>query len=196
MGRLKVLYCLGSLLLLLLVSCTVSGLYNEPTPTIDTADIEAFHSIDDAATALYAGQNALQSGRYEEALEQYSIATERDPSWLTPWYLKAYSLERLNRSEEALNAVDTALTLDPSDRDSNMLKAEILAHLGKTEEADLYRQKAALSQVTPVLEVSSQPTQKSPINLLIIIFALLGGTSVAIYRARYTLTGNTKKRGE
>jgi predicted Zn-dependent protease len=197
MGRLNLLFCMGFLLPLLLVSCTVSGLLNEPTPTIDTTDIEAFHSIDDTATALYAGQNALQNGRYEEALEQYTIATEKDPSWLAPWYLKAYSLEKLNRSQEALIAVDKALTLDPSDHDSNNLKADILEHLGKRKEAAQYRQKEALSQVTAVPPVSPQATQQSPVHLGIIIFGLMGGVSVAVYSAGSSLSGDKGRiRGE
>jgi hypothetical protein len=52
--------------------------------------------------------------------------TKLDPSWLAAWYLKAFSLHKLNRTEEALIAVDEALALDSSDRDSNNLKADIL----------------------------------------------------------------------
>ncbi|HII75872.1 MAG TPA: tetratricopeptide repeat protein, partial [Methanolinea sp.] len=60
------------------------------------AEIKAFSSIDNASLAVYAGQNALQSGRYDEAVEHFSEAVEADPSWMAAWYLKAYSLAMLN----------------------------------------------------------------------------------------------------
>lgn len=151
----------------------VSSLGPAPTPTIDSAEIEAFNSIDNASLAIYAGQNALQNGRYEEALEQYTIATEYDPSWIAAWYLKAFSLEKLNRSEKALIAVNQALSIDETDRDSNNLKADILDNLGRADEAVQFRKRAVPSSTTSLAPVSVTPTNKSSIPLIITITGML-----------------------
>ena len=159
---------------LILVPGMVSGLRSVPTPTIDTADIEAYHSIDNASLAIYAGQNALQNGRYEEALEHYTLATESDPSWQAAWYLKSFSLKKLNRTEEALTAVNKALSLDDSDRDSNNLKADILERLGRTNEAEQYRSRVASSPVVSDPPVSPASTPQSPLRMLTMFFGLGG----------------------
>ncbi len=139
------------------------------------AEIKAFSSIDNASLAVYAGQNALQSGRYDEAVEHFSEAVEADPSWMAAWYLKAYSLAMLNRTNEACAAVDQALLLDPFDRDSNNLKADILESLGRDEEAARFRDVAAgggsISQ--PDVPIMPPPTTKSPLNPLVSVSTLL-----------------------
>ena len=123
------------------------------------ADVLSFHSLDNASLALYEGQNALQAGRYEEALSAYTNATESDPTFMAAWYLKAYTLTRLNRSSEALAAVDRALVLAPSDKDSNALKADILDSLGRKTEAAAYR----VTLSTPPPYPSCHETHKGPI---------------------------------
>ena len=130
------------------------------------AEVKAFSSIDNASLAVYAGQNALQSGRYDEAVEHFTKAVEEDPTWMAAWYLKAYSLVRLNRTEEALVAVDQALLLDPKDRDSNNLKADILESLDRRDEAARYRTLAGTLSVTvqPTSPVTAETTTKAPIS--------------------------------
>jgi len=162
------------LVTLILMSGTVTGARYTPTPTVDYAEIQAFNSVNDASLALYAGQNALQAGRYEEALVQYTRTTELDPSWMAAWYLKAYSLVKLNRSEEALTAVDQALVLDPSDRDSNNLKAEILENLGRWNEAANYRMTSVSSSPTPSTPVPVTTVKKSPLHLATVLSGFLG----------------------
>ncbi len=162
------------LLSLVLVPFVVSGVNISPDMSPEYADIQSFHSIDDASLALYEGQNALQNGQYDVALAAYSNATELDPSWVAAWYLKAYSLMKLNRSEEALSAVDRALVLDPSDRDSNNLKADILTRLGRGNEAAQYRR-----TIPPVTTLAGTPVpvttvKKSPVNPVTLITGLLG----------------------
>ncbi len=130
------------------------------------AEVKAFSSVDNASLAVYAGQNALQSGRYDEAVEHFTKAVEEDPTWMAAWYLKAYSLVRLNRTEEALVAVDQALLLDPKDRDSNNLKADILESLDRRDEAARYRTLAGTLSVTvqPTSPVTAETTTKAPIS--------------------------------
>ncbi len=139
------------------------------------AEVKAFSSIDNASLAVYAGQNALQSGRYDEAVEHFTEAVEADPSWMAAWYLKAYSLSRLNRTEEALAVVDQALLLDPKDRDSNNLKADILESLGRGEEAARYRTLAGTlsGTVQPTTPVTAETTTKAPVSPFVGLSSIL-----------------------
>ena len=146
------------------------------------AEVKAFSSVDNASLAVYAGQNALQSGRYDEAVEHFTEAVEADPSWMAAWYLKAYSLSRLNRTDEALAAVDQALAavdqallLDPKDRDSNNLKADLLESLGRGAEAARYRSLADTLSVTvqPTTPVTAEPTTKAPISPFVGLSSIL-----------------------
>lgn len=166
----------GGILLLsfLLVPFGVSGLNISSNISPEYADVRSFHSIDDASLALYEGQNALQTGQYEVALAAYTNATELDPSWVAAWYLKAFSLVKLNRSEEALSAVDTALALDQSDRDSNNLKADILTRLGRGDEAVHYRRTPAAVTASVGTTVPVTTVKKSPVNPVILVGGLLG----------------------
>jgi tetratricopeptide (TPR) repeat protein len=151
---------------LLLIHAAAAGATFSPIASVDDPDVRSFHSIDNASRALYAGQNALQNGRYEEALEQYTIATTEDPTWTAAWYLRAYALVRLNRSHDALASVDRALALDPSDRDSNNLKAEILESMGRANDAEPYRRAAAASAASPATTAPpASPTTKSALSL-------------------------------
>lgn len=138
-------------------------------------EVKAFSSVDNASLAVYAGQNALQSGQYEEAVEHFTEAVEADPTWMAAYYLKAYSLTRLNRTEEALADVDQALLLDPKDRDSNNLKADILETLGRGEEAARYRSVAEASSAAlqTTVPVTTLPVTRAPANLLVGLSAVL-----------------------
>ena len=164
---------LGLMIVLLVIVPSMGMELNDfSNITEENADVLAFHSIDNASLALYEGQNALQAGRYEEALAAYTNATRYDPSFMAAWYLKAYSLMKLGRNDEALVAVDRALLLDPADRDSNNLKADILEKLGKHDEASKYR-------ITPVpsapatLPVTTA-TRKAPLGILAPVAAISG----------------------
>ena len=169
----NLLSCGIILLTIVLMSGTVTGARYTPTPTVDYAEIQAFNSVNDASLALYAGQNALQAGRYEEALVQYTRTTELDPSWMAAWYLKAYSLVKLNRSEEALTAVDQALVLESSDRDSNNLKGEILENLGRRNEAANYRRTPESSSPTTSAPVPVTTVKKSPLHPATIVIGFI-----------------------
>ena len=168
-------YLSFTLLSALLVLAASGAAVNFSDDIAAEAEVRAFQSVDNASLAAYAGQDALQSGRYEEAVEHFSWAVEADPSWMAAWYLKAYSLARLNRSAEALAAVDQALLLDPGDRDSNNLRADILESLGRGEEAVRYRSAAAAGDPLPQTTgpVTSAPTTKAPLNPLVSISSLL-----------------------
>lgn len=155
--------------LFLVILLPVSAVNLSPNISPEYADVLAFHSIDDAWLVLYEGQNALQAGRYEEALSAYTNVTEIDPSLMEAWYLKAYTLTKLNRSVEALAAVDRALALDSTDRDSNNLKADILDSLGRRSEAAGYRVTPSAPASIPVTE----PT-KAPLHVPILLWGIAG----------------------
>jgi Tfp pilus assembly protein PilF len=161
-------------LVLILVPFSVSGLNISSGMSPEYADVQSFHSIDNASLALYEGQNALQNGRYDEALAAYTNATEYDPSFMAAWYLKAYSLTKLNRTQEALVAVDKALALDPSDRDSNDLKADILTRLGRGSEAAQYRRTTVTTTEHPSTPVMATTTKKAPTSPVTLIAGLIG----------------------
>jgi len=150
------------------------------------AEVRAFSSIVNASLAVYAGQNALQSGRYDEAVENFTEAVEEDPTWMAAWYLKAYSLTRLNRTEEALAAVDQALLLDPKDRDSNNLKADILDLLGRKDEGARYRTLAGTlsGTVQPTNPVAAETTTKAPVSPFVGLSSILITACLILIRKR------------
>jgi Flp pilus assembly protein TadD len=162
-------------ILVLLVLAGTGSAANFSDDVSAEAEVRAFSSVDNASLAVYAGQNALQSGQYDEAVEHFSEAVEADPTWMAAWYLKAYSLTRLNRTEEALAAVDHALLLDPKDRDSNNLKADILESLGRRDEAAQYRSVAEASSAAlqTTVPVTTLPATRAPANLLVGLSAVL-----------------------
>lgn len=164
-----------TLLSALLVLAVSGAVANFSDNIAAEAEVRAFQSIDNASLAIYAGQNALRAGRYDEAVEHFTEAVEADPSWMAAWYLKAYSLSRSNRTDEALAAVDQALILDPGDRDSNNLKADIFESLGRGEEAVRYRNAAATSTVAsqPAPPLTTPPTTKAPGSPFITLSAIL-----------------------
>lgn len=164
-----------TLLSALLVLAASGAAANYPDDIAAEAEVLAFQSVDNASLAVYAGQNALLAGRYDEAVEHFTEAVEADPSWMAAWYLRAYSLARLNRTDEALASVDQALLLNPGDRDSNNLRAGILESLGRGEEAVRYRSEAAAGDPLPQTTgpVTSAPTTKAPLNPLVSISSLL-----------------------
>jgi Flp pilus assembly protein TadD len=170
------------ILSLVLVPFVVSGVNISQNISPEYADVLSFHSIDDASLALYEGQNALQNGQYDVALAAYTNATELDPSWVAAWYLKAYSLMKLNRTEEALSAVDKALVLAPSDRDSNNLKADVLTQLGRGNEAAQYRKTIPAVSASPGTPVPVTTVKKSPVSMATIITGLLG---IALIAGKY-----------
>ena len=166
---------------LLILSSSVSGEVL-PGDIADEAEVRSFSFIDNASLSLYAGQTALQQGDFEEALVHFTSVTEEDPSFMAAWYLKAYSLSRLDRPEEALAAVDQALLLEPGDRDSTSLKADLLETLGRGDEAATLRDtvsavSSARQNVTPVTPAR---TQKAPVSL----FVGLSATLIAAYLIR------------
>ena len=166
-----------SVLLILSASGTAADFSGD---IADEAEVRAFQSVDNASLAVYAGQNALRAGRYDEAVEHFTEAVEVDPSWMAVWYLKAYSLARLNRTDEALAAVDQALLLEPGDRDSNNLKADILESLGRGKEADQFRNVAIAGNTlnqTPAA-VTSLPTTKAPLDTLVSVSSLLAAVCI------------------
>ncbi len=130
------------------------------------AEVRSFSMLDNASLSIYAGQTALQQGDFEEALVQFTSATEEDPSFMAGWYLKAYCLSELDRPEEALAAVDQALLLEPQDRDSISLKADLLEKLGRGDEAAALRNNLVTgsSAVQNTSPVTPSPTQKTPLN--------------------------------
>jgi tetratricopeptide (TPR) repeat protein len=182
-------------LFLVLVPFSVSGVNISFNMSPEYADVQSFHSIDDASLALYEGQNALQNGHYAEALAAYTNATEYDPSFMAAWYLKAYSLTKLNRSQEALVAVDKALALDASDRDSNDLKADILTRLGRGSEAAQYRKTPVTPSAAASAPVTATTTKKAPLNPITLIASLFGIALIAGTYGKHGLP-TSKKEGE
>ena len=160
---------------------------NIPDDIAAEAEVRAFQSVDNASLAVSAGQNALQSGRFDEAVGHFTEAVEADPTWMAAWYLKAYSLSRLNRTEEALAAVDQALLLDPKDRESNNLKAEILESLGRGAEAAHYRSVAAASPVSsqPTIPLTATPVKKAPISSLLGLSSIVVAVYLIVKREGY-----------
>lgn len=182
---------------LVLISGTVAGDVNATLPAAGGEEIQAFNSVNNASLSLHAGQNALQAGKYEEALEQYTITTELEPSWVAAWYLKAYSLEKLNRSGEALAAVNQALVLDPSDRDSNNLKADVLEHLGRADEAVKYQRTPAIPSAgpsSPVTATTARPAPMHPVSLISGLTGIIILAGVYDKKTRDKGSGNTTSR--
>lgn len=90
-------------------------------------------------------ESAFASGRYSDAVQQFSLYTESRPE--NPWghYMLGMSAWRGGEPERALSAFDRSLELDPTHRKSLFNSSRVLLDLGRAQEA-LERIEKALAQ--------------------------------------------------
>jgi tetratricopeptide (TPR) repeat protein len=90
-------------------------------------------------------ESAFASGKYSDAVQQFSLYTESRPE--NPWghYMLGMSAWRGGEPERALSAFDRSLELDPTHRKSLFNSSRVLLDLGRTQEA-LERIEKALAQ--------------------------------------------------
>lgn len=69
------------------------------------------------------GESFRIAERYQEAVEEYNIATERKPDFAPAWAGLAAAYSAAGNDEQALKAAQHALTLDPNDAGTNVLIA-------------------------------------------------------------------------
>ncbi|MBC7327746.1 tetratricopeptide repeat protein [bacterium] len=81
------------------------------------------------------GSILAQEARYEEALEQFRMATKLNPQHAVAWFSMSSTLNELRRYEEALEAINKALELKPWWLEAGILKGAILGHLERYDEA-------------------------------------------------------------
>jgi tetratricopeptide (TPR) repeat protein len=82
------------------------------------------------------GEQLYNDRKYEEALKQFDIVIERDPSNESALANKGGALRRLGRPKEALSALDNALQLDSDDPWALRERADAFDDLGEYESAD------------------------------------------------------------
>jgi tetratricopeptide (TPR) repeat protein len=90
-------------------------------------------------------ESTYDSGKYPEAIQQFSLYTESRPE--NPWghYMLGLSAWKAGERDRALTAFDRSLELDPTHRKSLFNSARVLLEMGRTEEA-LKRVESALAQ--------------------------------------------------
>lgn len=90
-------------------------------------------------------ESTFESGKYPEAIQQFSLYTESRPE--NPWgyYMLGMSAWKAGERDRALSAFDKTLELDPTHRKSLFNSSRVLLEMGRTDEA-LKRVETALGQ--------------------------------------------------
>ncbi|MEE4214547.1 MAG: tetratricopeptide repeat protein [Bacteroidales bacterium] len=76
-----------------------------------------------------------ESGKYEDAIEQYTHAIELKPSKIDLYLERGTALERLQRYEEAYSDFEKASVFDPKEVDAMYLMGRVSNSMGKYEQA-------------------------------------------------------------
>ena len=75
------------------------------------------------------------SGKFTDAIREYSSVLAKDPEILTVWFNQGYAYLWMKQYDEAVESFDQVLRINPNHYDSLIEKAEALNSLGKYEEA-------------------------------------------------------------
>ena len=73
--------------------------------------------------------------KYENILNSYNEAIERNPNDEIAWFNRGYTLDELGRFHEALQSINKAIEINSNDYQSFHLRGSILINLGRYEEA-------------------------------------------------------------
>jgi tetratricopeptide (TPR) repeat protein len=88
-----------------------------------------------AETQYYIAETLRCLERFQEALNEFDIAVELEPSEIMPRYGRALTLMALNCFQDALTEFDTLLEMKPNDIDVQIQKGLLLRKSGKHSEA-------------------------------------------------------------
>ncbi|NOY38472.1 MAG: tetratricopeptide repeat protein [Chlorobi bacterium] len=81
------------------------------------------------------GEDFVKTGKYQDALTQFSKAIEMDPDFSKAYLSRGKVYEQINQPEEALNDYNRALVFLPKDADTYYCTGRIYNQLGKYKEA-------------------------------------------------------------
>jgi tetratricopeptide (TPR) repeat protein len=84
---------------------------------------------------LKAGDTFMKSGKYEDAVVQYTQAITIKPSDIDGYLARAGALEELGRYEEAYNDLERALVFDAKNIDLLFMTGRVCNNLGRYDEA-------------------------------------------------------------
>jgi Flp pilus assembly protein TadD len=84
--------------------------------------------------ATYMVSDASQ-GRFDAALEDYSMATKLNPQHCRAYYNRAYTLDHLDRLEEAIADYNTAIKLEPGNATAYHNRGSLHERLGDARAA-------------------------------------------------------------
>ena len=85
----------------------------------------------EAENYLISGDNLCSNGKYEEALEDYDIAIELQPTFAEAWIGKGVVYENLKRYEDSLNAYEKAIKLNDNMTEAWIGKGVVFFSLGQ-----------------------------------------------------------------
>ncbi|MFT3775276.1 MAG: rhomboid family intramembrane serine protease [Minicystis sp.] len=86
----------------------------------------------DAHDSFMLGLQALQTGRFEDAIRHYRIAVATDPQSTAAWYNLGIAYGSTNRGDEAVDAYRHAYDLDPHDTRHRSAYAGACRYVGAT----------------------------------------------------------------
>ncbi len=99
----------------------------------------AAQSLEENIFSLFSrGNEALQQGMYDQAIEYYDRVLALDPNHVMALYNKGSILDDLGRYQEAIEYYDTALAIDPNHINALNGKGVALVNLGRHQEAIEY----------------------------------------------------------
>jgi len=86
-------------------------------------------------TYLKAGDTFMKSGKYDDAIAQYTHAIEINPTNINGYMKRGEALEQLSRNEEAYDNYDKARAFEPKNIDVLFAISRVCNNLGKYDEA-------------------------------------------------------------
>jgi tetratricopeptide (TPR) repeat protein len=100
--------------------------------------VNAQNSEEDVISLNSKALEAINQGRYQEAIEYLDGALAIDPNDVNALYLKGTALSSLGMNQEAIEYFDRVLAIDPNDVDALTNKGVTLGSLGMNQEAIEY----------------------------------------------------------
>ncbi len=121
-------------------------------------------NYDKARIFFYKGRAKSSLGKYEEAIEDYSKAIERNPQFIRAYYNRGVTNRNLRRDEEAIKDYSKAIELDPQFTVAYNNRGLSKHDLGKYQEAIKDYDKAIAINSQPAVAYNNRGLSKNKLG--------------------------------